>query len=359
MLKRISVIGTVGLPANYGGFETLVEYLTKEIKDSNIQFTIFCSSKSYAKKKKSHNNAKLKYIPLQANGMQSVPYDIVSIIWGFFTSDVMLILGVSGAIALPFIKPFYKGIIICNIDGLEHRRGKWSQSIRKLLKFLEKLSVRNSDVVVTDNKAIQDYVKKEYGVQSVLIAYGADHVLPVQLSSDIKIKHGIPDEYAFKVCRIEPENNIHIILEAFSKVSNNIVIVGNWNNSAFGKEMFSIYNKFNNILLLNPIYDQFELNQIRSNCYIYVHGHSAGGTNPSLVEAMYLGLPILSFDVAYNRYTTDNKAIYFKDSKELEKSLSILQVDNIKSVGLTMKVYAQANYNWELISRKYLGCFIK
>ena len=126
----------------------------------------------------------------------------------------------------------------------------------------------------------------------------------------------LSENYAFKVCRIEPENNVHLILEAFYKYPLlNIVLVGNWNNSVYGKQLKLQFESFENIYLLEPIYDQNILNQLRSNCYLYIHGHSAGGTNPSLVEAMYLELPIIAYDINYNRETTSNKALYFKDSR--------------------------------------------
>lgn len=356
-MNKVTIIGTVGIPAKYGGFETLVEYLTKEKKVEDVEYTVFCSSSSYSHKKDSHNGAKLIYLPFKANGIQSVIYDIISIVWSLFIADTILVLGVSGAVIFPLIRLFYKGKIVTNIDGLEHKRDKWGYFVRRFLKFSERLAVKYSNCIVTDNKAIHDYVKKEYGKESVLIAYGADHVRFLRLSEKIRLKYNLPTKYAFKVCRIEPENNIHIILEAFSKLSMDLVMVGNWSKSQYGIDIREKYSTYPNIRLLDPIYDQDQLNQIRSNCSLYIHGHSAGGTNPSLVEAMYLSLPILAFDVAYNRYTTNNSALYFKDSDDLIFEISSLKESKMKAIGTIMKSNAEINYTWSIISQKYLDCF--
>ena len=122
---KVSIIGTVGVPANYGGFETLVENMIGENASSDVIYTIYCSSKSYAKRLTSYKGANLKYIPLQANGSQSIAYDIWSLLKATPQSDVILILGVSGSCFLPIYRLFSKKRLVINIDGLEHRRGKW------------------------------------------------------------------------------------------------------------------------------------------------------------------------------------------------------------------------------------------
>jgi glycosyltransferase involved in cell wall biosynthesis len=357
-MKKISIIGIVGIPAKYGGFETLTEYLTKYLSQK-YDLTVYCSSKSYSEKIESYNGAKLEYINLNANGVQSIPYDIISIFKALPKSDTLLILGVSGCIALPFVRLFSKKRIVVNIDGLEWKRDKWGKGAKWFLKFSEKLAVKYADVVVADNKVIQDYVLNEYGVQSELIAYGANHVTKEILSDELKVKYPFLDgKYAFKVCRIEPENNIHIILEAFSEYKNlNIVIIGNWANSEYGKELKEKYSKFENIFLINPIYDQKILNQIRSNCYIYMHGHSAGGTNPSLVEAMFLGLPIMAYGVQYNKETTQDKALYFGDKDELIFLLENISDEKLQEIARNMFEVAKGKYTWEQISKKYAELF--
>jgi glycosyltransferase involved in cell wall biosynthesis len=357
--KKISIIGTVGIPAKYGGFETLTEYLTKNLgKDYDI--TVFCSSKAYSNQITTHNNCKLKYINLNANGVQSIPYDILSLLKSLKFADTILILGVSGCIALPFIKLFNKRIkIVTNIDGLEWKRDKWNKYAKGFLKFSEKLAVKYSDTVVADNKVIQDYVKNEYGISSELIAYGADHVQEIDLSKELLEKYTfLKNKYAFKVCRIEPENNIHMILEAmeiYKKMP--FVIIGNWNASEYGKDLKNRYKDIENIFILDPIYDQKILNQIRSNCYIYLHGHSAGGTNPSLVEAMALELPIFAYGINYNKETTKHKAKYFNSASELVELLNDTNANKLNDISSDMLEIANQEYIWKSISNKYSKLF--
>ena len=355
---RISIIGTVGIPANYGGFETLAEYLTKHLAN-RFRITVFCSGKSYKSKYKYHNGAQLKYIPLRANGPQSILYDVISIIIALRNADVLLILGVSGCIILPLVKLISKKKVIVNIDGLEWKRAKWGRAAKWFLKYSEKLAVKYADTVVSDNRVIQQYVKDFYRENSELIAYGANHTQKEKLSANVLSSYPfLKNRYAFKVCRIEPENNVHIILEAFSKYpSLNLVIVGNWENSNYSKQLKLQFGKYENIYLLNAIYDQGILNQIRSNSYLYVHGHSAGGTNPSLVEAMYLELPIIVFGVNYNIETTQNKAIYFNDEAELIELLVNLREEKLVLVAKEMRGIAQNEYSWDSISEQYASLF--
>jgi glycosyltransferase involved in cell wall biosynthesis len=350
---KLAIIGTAGIPSNYGGFETLAEYLTKEL-NSRLSITVYCSSKSYESKVAKHNGAKLIYIPLNANGIQSILYDIISLFHAAKSHNTILILGVSGCIILPLFRFFYpKKKLIVNIDGLEHKREKWKKPIQKFLKFSEKLAVKYADIVITDNKAIQDYVTTEYKKQSVLIAYGGNHSSKAELSSSVIEKYKLPENYAFKVCRIEPENNIQLILEAFSLTEFPIVIVGNWNYSEYGKNLKNQYSVYNHMFLLDAIYDQVILNQIRSNCKIYIHGHSAGGTNPSLVEAMYLGLPTFAYDVEYNRATTKNKARYFKSKFDLTELVTSVNSEELMKIGNEMNDIAKRDYTWEVITKKY------
>ena len=359
MTKKIAIIGTVGLPSNYGGFETLTEYLTKDL-GAHFDITVFCSSASYKTKLKIHNNAKLIYLPLNANGIQSILYDIVSIFYALLFADTLLILGVSGCIVLPIVKLISSKKVIVNIDGLEWKRAKWGKVAKWFLKFSERVAVKYSDIIIADNKVIQDYVLAEYGKKAKLIAYGADHTCKEALSMEVLNQFPfLSEKCAFKVCRIEPENNVHLILEAFSEYSGlNIVVVGNWNNSNYGKQLKLDFDSFENIYLLEPIYNQNILNQLRNNCYLYIHGHSAGGTNPSLVEAMYLELPIIAYDVNYNRETTANKARYFKSKIDLINHLKSLNKFEISSIGLEMKNIANDNYTWNLISEKYSKLFV-
>ena len=357
-MKSISIIGTVGIPAKYGGFETLTEHLTKNLYNK-YDITVYCSSKNYKNKIAQYNGANLKYINLNANGVQSIPYDIISIIKSVKSSDTILILGVSGCIILPLVQLFSKKNIIVNIDGLEWKRDKWGKFAKWFLKYSEKLAVNYANSIIADNKVIQEYVKVEYGKKSHLIAYGANHVKKEILSNKLKEEYPfLKIPYAFTVCRIEPENNIEMILKAFKTNQKlELVIIGNWNNNEYGKNLKSKYEVYSNIHLLDPIYEQSILNQIRSNCNIYLHGHSAGGTNPSLVEAMYLGLAIFSYDIQYNRETTQNKALYFSNSNEIISLIDNIDINRLEKVRRDIKQIAFQYYTWNKISKQYSELF--
>lgn len=354
-MRKISIIGTVGVPANYGGFESLVENIIGDNSSTNIHYTIYCSSKNYSQKLLSYKNAKLKYIPLNANGSQSILYDIISLLKATKRSDVILVLGVSGCCFLPIYRLFSKKRLIINIDGLEHRRDKWGKWIKRFLKFSEKMAVKYADIIVTDNKGIQDYVKEEYGKDSELIAYGGDHVLCdiTAIEDDVLEEYKLKgEEYSFSLCRIEPENNVHITLEAYKKTGRKLVFVGNWEKSLYGKGLLEAYGKCENIHLFSPIYDLKILNVLRSHCSFYVHGHSAGGTNPSLVEAMFFQKPILAFDVVYNRETTEQKADYFSSVDDLARLLR-LPYSSFQTNAEDMGEIAQRRYRWEIIAKQY------
>ena len=353
---KVGIIGTVGVPAKYGGFETLAHQLVLNL-GQQLDLTVYSSSKSYSKAERVPfwKGARIKYIPLKANGVQSIFYDILSMIHAMIFCDVLLVLGVSGCIFLPFVKMFSTKRIIVNVDGLEWRRAKWSGWIKKFLIFSERMAIQFADEIITDNAGLQDYVLDHYGIHSSLIEYGADHVSRVGIQGALETKYSfLQQKYAFKVCRIEPENNIHLVLAAFKELPQlPLVLVGNWSHSVYGMALKTTYGDLPNLHLLDPIYEPTELNMLRSNCAVYVHGHSAGGTNPSLVEAMYLGLPIIAFDVIYNQVTTEFKGVYFKTKSDLLANVLSLSATDLQTLGSEMKRIADRRYTWAYISHKY------
>lgn len=349
---NVAIIGTQGVPAKYGGFESLVENLLGDNCPADVNYTVFCSGKDMPEQLASYKGARLKYIPLKANGIQSVPYDILSLCKVLKGYDVILVLGVSGCLFLPIFHVLNSKKLIINIDGMEYKRDKWGKVAKKVLKMSERMAIKYADYVITDNKAIQDYVAMEYGKDSRLIAYGGDHV--IRNVSDDFIESTLQKydlkgkDYAIAVCRIEPENNSDMVLEAFSKSDKTLVYIGNWGHSPYSQELSEKYSGYPNIKLLNAIYDLDVLYALRKNAAFYVHGHSAGGTNPSLVEAMFFGIPIISYDVVFNRATTQNEAYYFKDPSGL---LDIIARNDLD--GSRMKEIAEKNYTWKTISAQY------
>lgn len=355
MSYKVAVIGTVGLPAQYGGWETLTEQLVRNMRASTA-ITVYCSGKHYAERPGFFERAKLVYLNLKANGIQSIPYDVLSMLHAYRSHDVMLVLGVSGCVALPFIRLLTRKPIVVNIDGYEWKRAKWSPLARKFLKLSEHVAVRCADAIVTDNKVLQDYVRSEYGVESTLIAYGGDQAKRGELTDAVTARYPfLKAPYAFSVCRIEPENNIHVILEAFSGTDHPLVIVGNWKQSEYGVQLQQRYAASANLHLLDPIYDPEQLSPLRSNATVYLHGHSAGGTNPSLVEAMWLGLPIVAYDVSFNQATTEEKSEYFADAASLRAVVGRLFADDEgrAAMGAQMHEVAVRRYRWSVVAEQY------
>ncbi|NQV76888.1 MAG: DUF1972 domain-containing protein [Lutibacter sp.] len=351
---KVAIIGTNGLPGRYGGWEQFLNHLTLNLQNK-FSFVVYTSSYNSVKGLKEFNGAKLKIMPFKANGAQSVIYDIISLFHGAVKYDVLLVLGTSGCICLPFIKLFGKKIIL-NPDGCEWKRKKWSTSIKRFLLLSEKIGVKYADTIVADNEKIMDYIQLAYNKPSKLIEYGGDNAFFVEISEKTQVKYKITkNNYAFKVCRIEPENNLDLILEAFKNSEIVLILIGNWEYSSYGKNLRNKYKDYLNFRLLDPIYDQKSLDELRSNCSLYIHGHSVGGTNPSLVEAMNLGLCCLVYNAEYNVVTTENSAIYFNDESDLRKILNNYKSNEIDlvSFGNKMREIAKRRYIWSIITEKY------
>ncbi|MBB5723918.1 glycosyltransferase involved in cell wall biosynthesis [Loktanella ponticola] len=352
-MKR-AIIGTVGVPGRYGGFETLAEnlvhYHTARIDKGEL--TVYCSAGAYPARPAKFSGATLRYSRLRANGLQSVLYDIVTALDAVRRGDdVLLVLGVSGAVVLPLIRLIApRRRIVTNIDGIEWKREKWQGIAKRFLRWSEKLAVRWSHVVVADNHAIAEYVRDSYGTEVETIAYGGDHAVAEAIGTpDAALLADLPAAYTLALCRIEPENNVAMILEAFADTEEPLVFVGNWSNSHFGRDLKQRYCSYANITLLDPVYDPATLQAIRAGARAYAHGHSAGGTNPSLVEMMHFGVPVHAFDCSFNRHTTENEANYFSTAQKLAQ----LAGQPLPKQGMKMLEIAKRNYTWQIVCKRY------
>ena len=357
--KKIAIVGTNGIPAKYGGFETLVEFLAEYLAD-DFEITVYCSLKFQKNKLMSYKGVNLIYINLSANGWQSIFFDFLSLLYSYKKFDKVLILGCSGSLFQPFFRS-YKHKFIMNLGGLDWQRSKWNYFTRKYLKLSESLGVKYSGQLISDNAGIKKYLAEEYGVDSCVIAYGGDQVFKVEsMQNDIARYPFLEKPYAFTVARIQPDNNIEMLCNSFNEGSLfPLVIVGNWHNSSYGLEIKKKFQNKVNLELLDVIYDQRDLNLIRSNCFIYLHGHSAGGTNPALVEEMYLELPIFAFDNVFNRYTTQGRAKYFSDTISLQSIIKKINVNELKQNAADMYAIAKSEYYWSLICAQYSEVFKK
>lgn len=350
----VSIVGIVGLPGRYGGFETLADQLVQRF-GKHYRMQVFCTQRAQMSIcNAEYLGAKLSYVNWDANGWQSIPYDFVSLLRAAPRSRNILVLGVSGCLLLPIIRICWpRTRIITNIDGLEWKRRKWGHLARLVLRVSEWFAVRYSHEVIADNYAIQQHVRDAYGCESSLIAYGGDHAA-IEIKSNLLLSKFPVKKYYISVCRIEPENNVREILQAFAEATDkNLVFIGNWGISKYSSELRSEFGSYPNIELKDPIYDIGVLANLRHGAIAYVHGHSAGGTNPSLVEAMSIGMAVLAYDVSYNRHTTDNSAAYWSDSKQLVGLLNAVVNNTLLQNAQTMACIAAKHYTWDRVAHQY------
>ncbi len=358
-MRKVAIIGTNGLPAMYGGFETLANFLVENLDQDSNKLIVYCSKTSKKERLETYKGAKLIYLPLKANGWQSIIYDFITIVHAFFTASDLIILGFSGAFAFPLNK-FFKKNIIFNIGGIEWQKVRGSKLTSKIevivKKYMEKICVKNSNAIIIDNEHFKNYINNTYNKEPILAEYGGDHTKKIALTNQIIHKYPFLDkDYALSVSRAQEDMNIHILIEAYKKVSEKcIVIISNWNISDYGKNLYDENaNKYNNIILLNAIYDPSELDAVRSNATLYIHTHSLCGTAPSLVEAMSLNIPVISVDVPTNRFTTENKTLYFKDVSSLIQILKDLDSKTLLKIQKNMFEIAKRRYVWARISKIY------
>lgn len=357
--KRIvAIVGSNGLPAMYGGYETLVDNLTKQLS-SDFDFNVYCS-KIHRKKFKEYNGANLIHLPFRANGWQSLIYDVFSLIHATFTSDIILYLGPGAGFFNPFVKLFRKRLIV-NHGGLnEWERPKYSYLAKLFSKIGHHSSSIFADVNIADNILLQESLRKTFGCDAIVIRYGGDHSIKQEIDENLIEKYSfLRSDYFVNVSRAQVDNNLHVVLNAFETCpEKTLVMVSNWSITGYGASLKNEYlNKYPNIIILDAVYNPIEINAIRGNAKAYIHSHSYCGTSPSLVEAMSLGLPIISFDVPTNRETTKNQAYYFENSAGLNYILNTLTGVELNSCAKQMKKIADEEYTWQFISRQYAKLF--
>ncbi len=363
--SKVVLIGTNGLPAQYGGIETLAEYLARDL-NNDYDLYCYCSATPKDSQLVTYRNTRLIYIPLKANGWQSILYDGWTILRSLFHHDILVVLGCSCPPALCF-KFFTKKRIVLNaIGGKETEKvrgpkifGKIEVSIKK---WMEGLQARFADYVIIDNAANVEAFEKKHHVKSLLAEYGGDHAIRVDITEEAKKKYPfLNGQYDVTVSRAQEDMNIHMVIEAYKQVhERTVVIISNWQKSEYGRNLYDKnVDKYPNIILLNAIYDQKELNIIRSNATLYLHTHSMCGTAPSLVEAMYLGLPVICFKVPTNMETTERNAIYFETVPELVGILNNVTDTDLELLKRDLQDIAVRRYNWKRITKIYKDCIDK
>jgi len=356
--RTISVIGIVGVPARYGGFETLAEQLARGIPPETLRFVVYCERASYPEAAKAAIGGDFAgheriFLPLRANGASSLVYDALGMVHSLLLRDTqaMLLLGCSGAWALPFVRLLRRDVrIVTNIDGLEWRREKFGRLARSTLRVLEWFACRFSHVVIADNRALVPIVRERHGVEPAVVAYGGDHTI---IDAEPPCRTA---DYLLSIARIEPENNCHMILEGCARARAPLVFVGNWFASAYGRALKARYSGIAGFDLREPTYDVAHLAALRRGAVGYIHGHSVGGTNPSLVEAIFHTDRVLAFDCSFNRATLDDTGAYFADADALARLIADPGAGRVQPQQLGE---LRGRYVWRRISDEYVRLLLR
>ena len=343
--SHLAFVGSVGVPNRYGGFEAFLEHCGPEIAKHVADVVVTCDASVYEDQHSDFQGMKRIFVPIKANGGSSIVHDALAFLKVFRKSSHIFFLGVSGGLWFPIFRlmcDLSGKKIIVNIDGVEWRRSKFGKTKRGILRLLDGMSQVFAHKIIYDNEGLRSYILKPLINKSSLIAYPGDYVERIP---DVEVQKG----HALTICRIEPENNLDVLIEGALNSNLKIyTVVGNWSHSPYARSLREKYKDQSRIRLIDPIYDAARLAELRQSCEIYLHGHSVGGTNPSLVEMLFYDCRILCFDVNFNRFSTDNEMEYFKDSKELseiiEKGGAIIYCRS----GLREK------YSRSVIAKKYL-----
>lgn len=356
---KIAIIGTRGIPNQYGGFEQLTEYLSVLLSDFGHEVIVYNSS-LHPYKEKYFQNVKIIscFDPEDKLGtIGQFIYDYNCIIHARKQNyDIVLQLGYTSSSIWSFLFP-KKAKIITNMDGLEWKRSKYGLLTKLFLKKAENWAVKYSDVLISDSKGIQNYLEKKYKKSSVFIPYGAS--IYEENDNNILSKYNLQTHsYYLVIARLEPENNIETIIKGFlmSKTDAPLIIIGSTKNK-FGSYLTAKYST-NSIRFLGAIYNIHELNQLRHNCKIYFHGHSVGGTNPSLLEAMASSAYICAHNNEFNSYVLNNDALYFDDEHHIFKIIT-QAVDNNHRTNATTNNISKitSTYTWRAIADSYNKVF--
>lgn len=345
MRKKIYVIGSAGIPARYGGFETFAENFSKKLALKH-DITVICSNKNYDRSEmsKTWNSIHRIFLPLNPNGFQSILYDLLSLALCMHKADKIVLLGSGIGSILLLLPKQIRHKIWMHIDGLEWKRNKWNVLIRKYLQINFSIGIRFTGKIIIDNEALVPYIPKKFHFKIIRSGYGGDH-LP-QLKN---AKLTFSESYALVIARAEPENNLELILKCFLSLNSiHLVVISNWQQTSYGQFLKNKYAYRPALSLIGPIFnDPEKLQSFRLNCSLYIHGHSAGGTNPSLVEAMFSGVPIFAFDNEFNRRTTNNFAYFFSTYEELFDLLKKRNTLDLKTSAQKLQKYASEFHTWD------------
>lgn len=354
---KIGILGTRGIPNYHGGFEQFAEFFASYMAQKGHDVYVYCSS-NHPYQEASFQGAHLIHC--------SDPEDSIGTAGQFIYDfhcirdarnrnfDVLLQLGYTSNSVWYRLLP-KKSKIVTNMDGLEWKRTKYNKWVRKFLKYAEAWAVKSSDYLISDSIGIQSYLKKAYNRDSQYIAYGATlFENPDQAAlSNYQLE---PYGYNMLIARLEPENNIETILDGATKASRKIpfLVVGKNDANAYGKYLTEKYRDYTHIRFLGGVYDLGVLNSLRYYSRLYFHGHSVGGTNPSLLEAMASNALIIAHDNPFNQAILEEDAFYFSTADEVREYIETIQEKTSYNAFLNHnKNKITEFFSWERINSEY------
>ncbi|MGZ4869706.1 MAG: DUF1972 domain-containing protein [Halobacteriota archaeon] len=368
MKARIALLGSRGIPAKYGGFETFVERIGPALVDDGYEVHVSCEGTTLPRPSE-YKGVRLFYFPLKPfrRVFYETIYDVYSLVKACVTCDFILMLGY-GAGFFFFIPKLFRRKMGVNVDGREWTREKYNLLEKTALYVNEAFALHYSDVTIADSHAIMTYLQASRSTDATFVPYGVDD--PGSVSWDpsvISAQAGVdallsiaPSEYYLIVARLERENNILAMVEAFltSNTAKTLVVVGNFLDSPYWREVNALIARHGGkerVVFTGGIYDRRVLNMLRQHCFAYLHGHSAGGTNPSLLEAMIAQDIILAHDNAFNHEVCDRFALFFKDAPELRATIESVERHPDEYVWLRSGAFnrAREEYSWERVIRGY------
>lgn len=357
---KIAFISVRGIPNNYGGFEQFAEYISVGLAARGHEVTVY-SPHYHPYKESEYRGVHIKYIyspELWMGGsIGSFFYDYNSLKDALRNEDFDIIYEAGYTSIIPAyirfnVKNIRRPIFVTNMDGLEYKRTKFNKWVRKFVFWEEKMAVKHSHYLIADNMGIQDYYKEKYGRESKFLAYGAD----VHDDYDDKVLQEYELEksgYLLLIARMEPENNISMAIEGYIKSEEYgkrpLIVVGKTNTS-YGKFLTKQYRRYAYVRFVGGIYEFWKINSLRHFSLAYFHGHSVGGTNPSLLEAMASGCFILSHDNIFNRSVLGYNAIYYECADDIMNILNHIDahvVEHKKRYTSNNIEVIKQDYSWE------------
>lgn len=357
---KVAVFGTRGIPNRYGGFEQFAEYLATGLVQRGHEVTVY-NSHSHTYQKEEYEGVRIshQFDPERWLGtFGQFIYDFNCIRDTRKRDyDIILQLGyASSAIWNPLFKK--DSIVVTNMDGLEWKRTKYNKAVQKFLKFAESLTIRYNRYFVADSIGIQSYLSEEYQAPSHYIPYGANSFN--QPSENVLKKYELQGGgYDMLVARFEPENNLEMILSGFleANVNRTFVVVGNY-TTTYGAYLRKKYPD-NRIKFVGYISSMDDLNSLRWYSNLYFHGHSVGGTNPSLLEAMASNALVCAHDNEFNKAILEEDAFYFSTKDQVANLVKSVTASSSEQILLKNQEKIKTIYTWENIIDSYEKLFLE